>query len=164
MSTGNDCGRIDYWLLNQWLLNNRASDCWTIVQVNIEQLYQWLRNNCSCDYWIIVTMIVPQSCQQLLNNCNCVSGCRKVKEAVKELCPWFLNNCVSDCWEITLAIVKSWFNKPFDCGITFIVNCCTIVPTNRSTGFSLDPIFPFIFDLVQYLPGLSRILILLHNY
>ena len=87
-----------------------------------------------------------------------------MKEAVEELCPRFLNNCVSDCWEIALAIVKSWFNKPFDCGITFAVNCCTIVPTNRSTGFSLDPVFPFIFDLAQYLPGLFRILILLHNY
>ena len=63
--------------LYQWLLKNRASHCWKIVPVTVEELYQWLLNNCASHCWVIVPVIGEQSCQRLLNNCATDSSTSK---------------------------------------------------------------------------------------
>ena len=89
----------------QWLLNNLASDCWTIVPVTVEQSYQWLLNNLASNFWTFAPVTVEESCQWLLKNYT--SHCwRIVSVAVEELCQWLLKNCVSDCWRIVPTAVE----------------------------------------------------------
>ena len=77
----------------QSLLNNRATDCWRIMPATVEESCQPLLNNRASDCWIIVPVTVEQSCQWLLNN------------RVEQLCQW-LNNRASDCWTILPETVE----------------------------------------------------------
>ena len=72
-----------------WLLNNRASDCWTIVPVTVEQSCQWLLKNHASDCWTIVPVTVEPLYQRLLRN----------REPL-------LNNHASDCWTIVPVNVE----------------------------------------------------------
>ena len=65
-----------------WLLKNRASHCWTIVPVTVEELYQWQLNNRASQCWVIVPVIGEQSCQ------------------------WLVNNRASDCWTTVRQTVQ----------------------------------------------------------
>ena len=77
------------------MLNNRASDCWTIVPVTIEQSCKWLLNNRANDCWRIVPVTVEELCQWLLK--NCASHCWiLVPVTVEKLCQSLLNNRASD--------------------------------------------------------------------
>ena len=79
----------------QWLLNNRASDCWTIMPVTVDQSSQWLLNDHASYCWTKVPATVERSFQLLLKNYT--SHCwRTVPVTVQELCQWLLNNCASD--------------------------------------------------------------------
>ena len=60
-----------------WLLKNRASHCWTIVPVTVEELYQWQLNNRASQCWVIVPVIGEQSFQWLVNNCATDSSTSK---------------------------------------------------------------------------------------
>ena len=72
-----------------WLLNNRASDCCTIVPVTVEQSRQWLSNNCASDCWWIVPATIEESYQWLLIN--------RASECWTIACQRLLHNRVSDC-------------------------------------------------------------------
>ena len=59
-------------------LNNRASYCWTISPVIIEQMHvsmavqelrQWLLKSWANDFWNIGPVTVEELLQQLLKNC-----------------------------------------------------------------------------------------------
>ena len=111
-------------LLWQWILNNRAircwtivplsvgnhtSDCWTIMSMTVEQSCQWMLNSCTKDCWKIVPMSFEQSYQRLLNNhgINCARDCSRITPATgEELWQWFLKNRPSNCWLIVLATGK----------------------------------------------------------
>ena len=74
-----------------WLLINRTSVCWIIVPVTVEQLCQWLLNNRTSDCWTVVPATNEESYQWLLTNCA---------RTVEQSCLWLLNNCASDSWII----------------------------------------------------------------
>ena len=75
----------------QWLLNNRASVCWTIVPATVEQSCQWLLNICASDCWRIMPGMLK----------NRASDCWTIRPVtVDELYQRLLKNCASDCWRI----------------------------------------------------------------
>ena len=88
-----------------WLLKNRASHCWKIVPVTVEELCQGLLKNRASLCWIIVPVTVKQSCQWLLNN-YASDYWITVPATVGQSCQWLLNNCVRDCWMIVPNIFK----------------------------------------------------------
>ena len=65
-----------------WLLKNRASHCWRIVPVTVEESCQRLLNNCVSDCWILVPATDEQACQ------------------------WLSNNQASDCWTVMPVTVE----------------------------------------------------------
>ena len=89
----------------QWLLNNHASDCWTITPVTVEQLCQPSLNNHASDcwtfvlmsdYWTIVPVTVEELSQPLLK--NHANDCWSIMPAtVKQSCHWLLKNRHSCC-------------------------------------------------------------------
>ena len=84
------------WLSCQPLLKIRASHCWTIVPVTVEESCQPLLNNCTSDCSTIMPVTVEQLCQRLLN--NRASDCWTIMPATNEdSFQWLLNNCASDC-------------------------------------------------------------------
>ena len=121
-----------------WLrmLNNRASDCWTIEQMT---------------FWAIVQVAIEVSCQQLLCQWllkNHARDCRGITSMILEKsCQWLLSSFASNWQNLCLRRL----NKPCDCKTTFLwllmITLATIAPTNRLTGSPLDTIFPFIFAL-----------------
>ena len=73
-----------------WLLNNRASDCWAITPVTIEQSCQCLLNNGANNCWTIVPATIEESCQWMLNNCT--TNCWRIVSATSgKLCQPLLN-------------------------------------------------------------------------
>ena len=85
-------------------MNNRASYCWRIMPVTVEQSYQPLLNNHASNCWRIVQTtwaILPAIVAhnfELLN--NRASDCWRITPAiVEELCQWLLKNHASDCWK-----------------------------------------------------------------
>ena len=127
-----DCWRIvpvTVEELCQWLLNNRVSDCWSIVTsdcwiiapATVEELCQWLKNHAS-DCGRIMPATVKHSCQWLLKNCT--SGWTIVPVTVEQSCQRLLNNRASDCWIIVSVTVEKlcqWLNNRAS-------DCWTIVP------------------------------------
>ena len=88
-----------------WLMNNRASDCWTIVPATVEQSCQWLLKNHASDCWTVLPATVEHLCHWLLK--NYASDCwRIVITTVEQSCQWLLKNCVSDCWRIVPTAVE----------------------------------------------------------
>ena len=88
-----------------WLLNNRASDCWRIMPVTVEESSQPQFNNCAKDYWTILPLTVEESCQPLLNNCS--SDCQTIVPAtVEQFCQGLLNIRASCYWRIMSVTVE----------------------------------------------------------
>ena len=80
-----------------WLLNNRASHCWIIMPVTVEQSCQWLLNNRASHCWTIVPVTVEELYQWLLNN--------RVSDTSTSKCPRD-----NDCLEIPFS-VSSYHTK-----------------------------------------------------
>ena len=79
----------DSWVVEEstidcYLLNNHASNCWTIVRATVKQSCQQLLKNCASDCWRIASVTVEQ------------------------LCRWLLNKCASDYWTI-VSVTYEWF-------------------------------------------------------
>ena len=131
-----------------WLLNNRASDCWTIVPATVEQSYQWLLNNPASDCWRIVLATAEESCQWLLN--NHASDCWTivpVTKNVRELSSltflqWLLNSLAIEYSTFVLVTVEELYqrllkNCPRDCWRIMPVTVeklCQWLLTNRANG------------------------------
>ena len=100
--------------------------CWTTVQVAVEQSCQWLLDNRASDCWKIVparveTILpatVKEFCQLLLN--NHASDCWTITPVtVEQLWQWLFNNCKSDC-STFVPIMKDYANRAG--------GCCKIAP------------------------------------
>ena len=116
----------------QRLLNNRSSDCWTILPVTVEQLCQWLLNNCASDRWTIVPATVEQYLSleflllnltskytqddvcsevpfsQLLTITNKLSGFSKLRFLLKHICEQTLFYCWNRSVELQCKS-NDWF-------------------------------------------------------
>ena len=94
-----------------WLLNNCASDCWTIVPATVELSCQRLLNYRASDCWTIVPVTVKQSCQRLLNNLSSDYCWTFVPVTFEELCQWLLKNRASDCSKIMPVSIEELYQR-----------------------------------------------------
>ena len=105
----------------QWLLNNRASDCWRIMPVTVEESCQWLLKNCASDCWRFMPATIEWSCQWMLSNRS--SNCWRIIgwEERHPLHPChILPSIILEClWQTMKTLVTvSW--KPFQYIWTYI--------------------------------------------
>ena len=82
-------------------MNNRASDCWTIVSATVDKFCQQLWNNCASDCWKIVLVTAEELCQRPLQ--KRASNCWTIVLAtVEQLSQRLLKRHGSNCWRIIL--------------------------------------------------------------
>ena len=96
---------------SQWLLKNRASNCWRFVRATVEQLCQQLLKNRVSNCWTIVPVTVEQLWLRLncrWHDCSTVAG-----TILQQSLARFSNSRWHDSSTIKLIFFVFWQNSSF---------------------------------------------------